>query len=301
MSLLMAASAAETLRLNSKMAADLTTHALTEESEAEVLAFLAARPVHTVCLSGLIRDNGLVSPRNRGTFYAARDAEGQIEGVALIGHATLIETNFDSALETFARLAQNYPHAHLIRGEQEKIERFWNFFAPQVSAPRMVCREMLFELQQAPALYDSVEGLRLATLDDLEPILSVNAEMIYEECSINPLQNDPVGFRQRTARRVKQGRVWVLTRDGQLIFKTDVISDTPEVIYLEGVYLNPSERGTGYGLRCFSQLCQILLLQTRSLCLLVNEGNKRAQNFYDKAGYKFRGMYDTIYLQQKSS
>jgi predicted GNAT family acetyltransferase len=300
MSLLMAASAADTPRLNSKMAATLTTHALHEESEAEVLAFLAARPIHTVCLSGLIRDNGLVSPRNRGTFYACRDTNGQIEGVALIGHATLIETHSDSSLETFARLTQSYPRAHLIRGEQEKIERFWSFFAPQLSMPRLVCRELLLEQQQV-STYEQVEGLRLATLNDMEAIIAINARMIYEECNINPLANDPIGFRQRTARRVEQGRVWVVTRDEEILFKTDVISDTPEVIYLEGVYVNPSERGTGFGLNCFSQLCEALLLETRSLCLLVNDDNKRALNFYYKAGYMFRGYYDTIYLQQKSS
>ncbi len=32
----------------------------------EVLSFLAARAVHTVFMAGLIRDNGLVSPLNRG-------------------------------------------------------------------------------------------------------------------------------------------------------------------------------------------------------------------------------------------
>src|SRR5438270_375787 len=62
-------------------------HPLTEShSEAEVLAFLAERPVQTVVMSGLVRDNGLESPFNRGTFYACRDASARLEGVALIEH-----------------------------------------------------------------------------------------------------------------------------------------------------------------------------------------------------------------------
>src|SRR5436305_1557995 len=40
-------------------------HPLTEgHSEAEVLAFLSERPVQTVVMSGLVRDNGLESPVN---------------------------------------------------------------------------------------------------------------------------------------------------------------------------------------------------------------------------------------------
>src|SRR2546423_708340 len=69
----------------------VTTYALGEEEREEVLAFLAERPVHTVCMAGLIRDNGLESEHNRGTFYACRSARGRLEGVALVGHATLLD------------------------------------------------------------------------------------------------------------------------------------------------------------------------------------------------------------------
>ncbi len=57
---------------------------LGDEQEREVLTFLAERPVHTVIMAGFIRDNGLVSPLNRGTFYGYRDHTGRLRGVALI-------------------------------------------------------------------------------------------------------------------------------------------------------------------------------------------------------------------------
>ena len=37
------------------------TEPLTNQEETEVIAFLAERPLHTVCMAGLIRDNGLES------------------------------------------------------------------------------------------------------------------------------------------------------------------------------------------------------------------------------------------------
>src|ERR1051326_1593437 len=84
------------------MIATFTIEHLTGKDEAETLSFLAERPIHTVCMMGMILENGLVSSSNRGDFYACRDAEGQLEGVALIGHATLIEARSDAALEAFA-------------------------------------------------------------------------------------------------------------------------------------------------------------------------------------------------------
>jgi predicted GNAT family acetyltransferase len=304
MSLNLAEPGAEATATNSQLhsiSIPLTTRLLTREDEVEALAFLAERPLHTVCMTGLILENGLVSPANRGDFYAHRSLTGQLEGVALIGHATLIEAHSDSALEAFAQLAQTNSRAHLIRGEQEMIERFYSFYTPMECTPRAVSREWLLEQQQSTLVCEPVNNLRPATLDDLEAVMAINSAMIYEECGVNPLEADMAGFRQRTARRVEQGRIWVWIENGRLIFKTDVMSTTPEVIYLEGVYVDALERGKGYGLRCFSQLCQHLLERTKSICLLVNEHNQTAINFYNKAGYKLQGCYDTIYLQREST
>jgi hypothetical protein len=59
---------------------------LGRRDEPEVIEFLSVRPLHTVFMAGLVRDNGVVSPGNRGSFYASRNYSGQLEAVALIGH-----------------------------------------------------------------------------------------------------------------------------------------------------------------------------------------------------------------------
>lgn len=264
--------------------------------KAEVLSFLAARPIHTVFMASLIRDNGLVSPLNRGSFYARRDGDNNLEGVALIGHATLIEARNEEALAAFARLAQNCSLAHLIRGEQEKVEYFWNHYAGAGRSPRMVCRELLLEQRVPRVLRHYVKGLRRAAPADIGRVMEVNAAMAHEESGVNPLECDPQGFRLRTARRIERGRVWVWTKKDRLIFKADVVAETPQATYLEGVYVSPEERGKGYGLRCMTQLGRTLLSTSSSVCLTVNEQVRNALAFYSKAGYQPRSHYDTIYL-----
>src|SRR6266508_2339370 len=101
-----------------------TCYQLQPGQEAETLEFLAARPIHTVFMATLIRDNGLASPRNRGSFYVCRNSAGEIEGVALIGHATIIEARTDSAVAAFAQLAAQGQHAYLIRGERKTVDSF---------------------------------------------------------------------------------------------------------------------------------------------------------------------------------
>lgn len=264
--------------------------------EREVLAFLAQRPIHTVIMAGFIRDNGLVSPLNRGTFYGCRDAAGLLQGVALIGHVTSIETDSDEALELFAQLAQKYDRAFVIVGEQDKVERFWEFYGPAGQSMRRLCRELLMEQRSPVAVLEPV-AMRRATLADIELLLPVHAQMAFEESGVNPMLKDPAGFRQRMAQRIEQGRIWVWTEADRLIFKADVICDTPEAIYLEGIYVAPEERGQGAGVRFISQLSRTLLAHTKSLCMLVNESNQAAQACYQKAGFKVQGFYDTVFLQ----
>ncbi|PYS49909.1 MAG: hypothetical protein DMF68_08700 [Acidobacteria bacterium] len=82
---------------------DSTVRLITAEDEREALRFLSSRPVHTINLRAFIRDNGMTSALNRGEFYGYRNPKGELEGVALIGHATLVEASTDRALEALAR------------------------------------------------------------------------------------------------------------------------------------------------------------------------------------------------------
>ena len=270
--------------------------ALTNDNQVEVLEFLSRRPIHNVGMIGFIRDNGLVSQLNRGTFYACRNRIGQLEGVALIGHATLIETRTDRALEAFADLARTCARKHLIMGEQEQIETFWSYYSEDGQEMRHGCREHLFQLTCPVQVHEEVSGLRLATPGDIELLMPIHARMALEESGIDPLESDPSGFRERSARRIKQNRTWVWKEHDRVLFKAEVVADTSDVAYLEGIWVAEDKRNSGYGQRCLSQLSRKLLQRTKSICLLVNENNRSAQRLYERTGFKRIGLYDRIYL-----
>ena len=268
----------------------------TEGQEAEALEFLAAEPVHNVYMSGFIRDNGLVSPLNRGTFYACRDSAGRLEGVALIGHVTQLDVRTSRALQAFASVAQKCPSVHVVMGERATVHDFWNHYSSGGQEMRVACRELLLEQKLPIEVPEPAAGLRLATPTDLPQILRVQAAMAVAECGVNPLTTDPEGFRARCARRIERGRIWVLIENGKLLFKADIMAETSEAVYLEGVYVNRRHRQRGHGRRCLLTLSRILLSRSDTVCLLVNERNVVAQSFYTSVGYKLRSLYDTVYL-----
>lgn len=274
---------------------DVQALPLRENEKSEALSFLARRPLHTVYMASLIRDNGIDNDLNRGHFYSCRGSHGHLEGLALLGHATLIEARTDSALTAFARLAQQSELPYLIRGEEDVVKKFWSQFGKSGQGASHVSRELLLEQVSAPS-GPEVAGLRPATLADLEAVIKVNSEMAQAESGSDPLKRDREGFRFRTARRIERGRNWIWMENGKLLFKADIIAATPQVTYLEGIYVDPAERGKGYGSIGLTQLGRILLQQTGSICLTISARKENTMNFYTKAGYALRSYYDTIYL-----
>ena len=270
---------------------------LNDGEAAEILRFLAVRPIETVFMAGLLRDNGVVSEQNRGTFYGYRNVHGKLEGVALIGHATHFEARTQPALKALARAAQRATSASLVRGNEIEMSQFWDEYGSFTKAPRLVCNELLLQKPATGSSHSTALNLRPATLDDLEQILTINAQLFMTESGRNPLLTNPQGFRKRTARRIKRGRVWVWTKSGEVIFKTEILADTPQAMYLESLYVAPAQRRKGYGLIGLIQLGSILARSTDRLCLTVNRTSDSALAFYRKAGYRVHSHYQTLYLQ----
>jgi predicted GNAT family acetyltransferase len=269
---------------------------LTNAERAETLDFFEQRGINSAFFAGIVYDNGLESSLNRGTFYGYRNSFGQLEGVALIGHATLLETVSEQALRALTVVAQGCKSTHMIMCEENRLEKFWRYYAEAGQEMRRASRQLLLELRWPVEVSRNVSKLRLATTDDLELLVPVHAELAFEESGVDPRSQDAAGFTARYARRIQQGRTWILTEEQKLIFKAEVASTTPLTTYLEGIWVNPEERHQGYGHSCMSQLARMLMWRAKSVCLFVNDENDEAQSFYRQAGYHLRTVYDTIFV-----
>jgi len=283
------------------VAGSSTAHQLSNNDHAEVVEFLKERPLHNVVMNGFIHDNGIESDLNRGSFYGSRNEAGNLEGIALIGHAIFMEARTGSAFQALAQVARQRKRPHMILGEQHAVQSFWDLYQQDEAPPHECCREILLELTSPAESWAPLPALRQATREDLSLVMPVHAAMACRESGTNPLEIDAEGFRVRCLRRIEQGRVWILTKGGQLVFKADIVSETPDVNYIEGVYVHPDEHGKGYGSRCMTQLARYLLRQTASIAVLVNEAHHDAQGFFRKIGFVPRAEYQTIFLNSTST
>jgi predicted GNAT family acetyltransferase len=176
------------------------------------------------------------------------------------------------------------------------VQRFWSYYAEDRQSPRHVSPVLFLRRDEQFQLRQDVPELRLARPEDLESIVRAQAAMAVETSGVNPLQKDPIGFRQRYLRRIDKNRVWVLMKDRRLIFKLDVITETPDATYIEGVYVTREERGKGVGQSCLATVGRNLLERTKAIHLFVESENTRTIAFYLKLGFDIAGRYDLLYF-----
>jgi uncharacterized protein len=270
---------------------------LKTENTTEVLAFLSVRPVHTVVMTSFINDNGLESPLNRGKFFGYRNENGSLEGIALIGHTTLVEARTDDALKAFAFVAKtSETPLHVIMSSGKDADRFWDFYADGIKQPRLTFTELLFEIKFPLLVKECKSNLRLATKDELIQVAEAQAEVAFLESGTDPMFRDREGFLKRCERRIELGRTYVVFEKGKLLFKADVVAETAETMYLEGIYVSPEQRGKGIGSTCLSNLSVILLQKVSNICFLSNFTFENAHRSFVKAGYKNTDSCTTLFV-----
>lgn len=270
---------------------------LGESDRQEVLGFLNLRPVHTVVMTSFIQDNGLESADNRGKFYGYRNQHGMLEGVALIGHTTLVEARSEDSLKAFSIIArQSETPIHLMMSDGSTIESFWKHYTGDNRQPRLVCSELLFELSFPFFVQQCDWDVRLAAFEELEQIAAAHDEVAFIESGVSPMLKDREGFLKRCLKRIEQNRTFVVFENGRLVFKADIVAETSATIYLEGIYVAPEYRGQGIGSSCLSKLGLQLMERAENICLLSNVEFTGAHKSFSKAGFKNTDCCQTIFV-----
>jgi predicted GNAT family acetyltransferase len=272
-----------------------------EENRQEILTFLSERSIHTFGLAGKIVTNGVISPNNRGSIYTFRNQENELEGVALLGYDNLFEVRSDRAIQAFAELFRKNRYPHLLMGEEEKINRFCHHYRESEPLPSDSHRYILFKQSWPIEVCEPIDNLRPATLEDLDLVVQGHAQACLEDTGINSMEQDPKGFTRRCVNRITNQKTWIWVKQNKLIFKVEIVTATPDVHYLESVWIDPEERKKGYGFRCLTQLGRHLLQHTSAVCLLASELNIPARRLYEKVGYKNLGYYRVLFFPQQTA
>jgi len=256
---------------------------LVEPTREQILSFCAEDPVERVFLEDVAR-------RGLGRF-AALDEAGRLVALCHTGANVVPSGQGCSAFAAATARAS----ARMLIGEQRAVTDLWEAVRSRLPREREDRpAQPVYAISEAPQHGDS--ALRAATVDDLELLLPACAAAHELELGIDPLQQDPSGFRWRTRLQVEEGRSWIWTAGGVILFKAEASAWTPHAVQLQQVWTDPEARGSGHAARGLQDLIRLLLGRVPRVCLFVRADNAPAIGLYDRVGMQHVLDYRSVLL-----
>jgi predicted GNAT family acetyltransferase len=110
------------------------------------------------------------------------------------------------------------------------------------------------------------------------------------------MRRDADGFRWRTRTQIEEGRSWLWTEDGVILFKAEASAWTPSAVQLQQVWVDSEVRRHGYGGRGLRDLCRLLLARVPAVCLFVRAENAPAIRLYETIGMRHILDYRSVLI-----
>jgi len=256
---------------------------LVEPPTAQILEYCAEDPVERVFLEDAAR-------RGLGRFSGLSENR-QLVALCHTG-ANVVPSGRGCAVFAAATVRAR---ARMLIGEQGAVTELWDAARRKLPVPREDRPgQPVYVIGEPPE--PGGTGLRPARLEDLELLLPACAEAHEVELGIDPLDRDADGFRWRTRAQIEEGRSWLWTEDGVILFKAEASAWTPSAVQLQQVWVDPVARGHGYGDRGLRDLIRLLLGRVPRVCLFVRADNPSAIRLYEKVGMEHVLDYRSVLL-----
>jgi RimJ/RimL family protein N-acetyltransferase len=150
----------------------------------------------------------------------------------------------------------------------------------------VVDRQRLRVLPPAP--------LRRGTRRDVDVLAVAAGMMHHEEMSSDSAPPDGSAWRARMTQLVDRGWSWAWIERGRVVFKAELSAWTPDVVQVQGVFTDPSQRRRGVATAGMAALCSLLLESVPLVTLYVNGYNEAALRVYRRVGFEQQGEFATV-------
>lgn len=257
-----------------------------------VASVLAAARVETALVDGLARTGG------QAWGYPAH---GPIVAACWSG-ANLVPVVPDPSPEVLdafaARARAQGRRCSSIVGPAASALGLWRRLESDWGPARSVRTEQPSMVIQGPPLVEPDPDVRSSERSDLPDLLPACVRMFEEEVGYSPMTYSGRAYEERVAMLVAEHRSF-LSRTaepgGRIVFKAEIGAVTRDVAQVQGVWVDPLDRGTGRAAPGMAAVVQATLADSaRVVSLYVNSFNTRALATYRRVGFEQVGTYATV-------
>mgnify|MGYP006280123297 CR=1 FL=1 len=297
---------------------ELFTELLFERHYDEIQRFLVRRIPTNLFQLCWLENHGVrpVSNPDLFAFRGIRNTRGELQAISLVitDRLALLDARHEASARHLGRWyrREGISFDHVVSAE-ECVTPFWKSYSrsdadgakkgararlDRLQVMYVLERDTWFEQIKERERRPEPSGIRHAALRDLDPLFLASAHMHREETLVDPLDEDPDGFRQHVRHRVESNRSFVWFGGGRrLKFKADISASGYYGVQISGVYTTPRERGRGIATRAMYDICSRLFDDgVDRIVLYVNRDNEPAKRVYSKVGFRFHTDYQTVFV-----
>jgi predicted GNAT family acetyltransferase len=183
-----------------------------------------------------------------------------------------------------------------IVGEASGVLGLWRQLEPTWGPARDVRPDQPLLALDGPPAVDPDPGVRLVRPDELDILLPACVAMFTGEIGIRPDNGDGgAAYRSRVAELIASGRSFARIENGRVLFKAEIGAATGTACQIQGVWVDPSMRGTGLGTAGTAAVVQLARRYVAPVVsLYVNSFNVPARRAYEKVGFTRIGTFASV-------
>lgn len=261
-----------------------------------VEAFFDRDPVESVFVASRVRAAGL-EPWMLGGELWGHVVSGRLEALCYAGANLVPMGAGPEAVEAFAERARRRGRrCSSLVGPADMVLPLWRRLESSWGAAREVrARQPLMVTSSAPLVAPDPAVRRVAP-HEVDTLLPASIAMFEEEVGISPVAGDGgATYRSRVQELVAGGRSFARIEDGQVVFKAELGSVTPQACQVQGVWVHPSRRGQGLAAPGVAAVVAAALAQVCPVVsLYVNDFNAPARRAYRAVGFEERGTFASV-------
>lgn len=181
-------------------------------------------------------------------------------------------------------------------GPQHEVLDLWRLLEVPWGPAREVRVDQQLLVIDHPAQADALIGVRPVRESELEMFVPACVAMFTAEVGVSPLAGGmAAAYHARVSETVRAGRALALFDGSQVVFKAEVGSVADGVCQVQGVWVDPSNRGRGFGIAGMAAVVEYARAHFAPVVsLYVNHYNEVARRAYARVGFRQHATYATV-------
>jgi predicted GNAT family acetyltransferase len=269
---------------------------LNDRDTSAVLAMLNRDPIGNVFVISRVEAAGL-DPSRLGAQMWGYCPDSELTALCYAGANLVPVGNDPEALRAFAQHAlQQGRRCSSIVGPADAVAVMWDVLSPVWGPARDARLRQPLMVTTAPPLADPDTAVRRVRLDELDVLLPASIAMFTEEVGVSPVAGDGGAlYRTRVRELVAAGRSFARIDNGRVVFKAEVGAVTSSACQVQGVWVDPAERGRGLSVTGMAAVVTACLRDVApAVSLYVNDFNAPARRSYEHVGFKEIGTFASV-------